>query len=103
MRLQEGTPTVFSAGLDLPTMSKFSRPQMEEWFAEFSDTLEDIALSPLVVITAISGHAPAGGAVLAAMTDYRVAQQGNFLIGLNETRVVTFSHLHLQSGWPACP
>lgn len=53
----------------------------------FLDTMEEMATSPLVVISAISGHAPAGGAVIAAMTDYRIAQQGNFPIGLNEARV----------------
>lgn len=68
-------------------MSTFTRPQMEDWFEEFTNTMEDLALSPLVVIAAISGHAPAGGAVIATMTDYRIAQEGKFLIGLNEVRV----------------
>jgi enoyl-CoA hydratase/carnithine racemase len=39
------------------------------------------------VIAALSGHAPAGGAVLALQCDYRIGIHGNFKIGLNEVQV----------------
>jgi enoyl-CoA hydratase/carnithine racemase len=46
-----------------------------------------LCLTRLLSITAISGHAPAGGAVLSLTSDYRIATQGKFKIGLNETQV----------------
>ncbi len=39
------------------------------------------------VVAALAGHSPAGGAVLAAHCDYRVAADGTFKIGFNEVRV----------------
>ena len=38
-------------------------------------------------ITAISGHSPAGGCVLAICADYRVMAEGEYIIGLNEVPV----------------
>jgi len=43
--------------------------------------------SDLLTIAAISGLSPAGGAVLALTTDYRLMAQGNYGIGLNEVAV----------------
>eukprot|EP01126_Amoeba_proteus_P040461 TRINITY_DN4317_c0_g1_i3.p1 TRINITY_DN4317_c0_g1~~TRINITY_DN4317_c0_g1_i3.p1 ORF type:complete len:187 (+),score=37.79 TRINITY_DN4317_c0_g1_i3:412-972(+) len=68
-------------------MVQFSREQMERWWREFTDTLEILATSRLITLAGITGHAPAGGTVLFLMTDYRIAQNGNFLLGLNETQV----------------
>jgi enoyl-CoA hydratase/carnithine racemase len=39
------------------------------------------------VVAAITGHSPAGGAVLALFCDYRVMAEGPFKIGLNEVQV----------------
>jgi enoyl-CoA hydratase/carnithine racemase len=38
-------------------------------------------------VAAITGHAPAGGTVLALFCDYRVMAEGDYKIGLNETQV----------------
>jgi len=46
-----------------------------------------LSLTRLISITAITGHAPAGGAVLSITSDYRFATGGNFKIGLNEVQV----------------
>ena len=42
---------------------------------------------PKIIFSAISGHSPAGGTVLAIMTDYRIMNQGKYFIGLNEVAV----------------
>src|SRR5204863_7790743 len=46
-----------------------------------------LARSPIPIAAAITGHSPAGGAVLAIMCDYRVMARGPFKIGLNEVQV----------------
>src|SRR5574337_101175 len=42
---------------------------------------------PIPMVAAITGHSPAGGAVLALFCDYRVMAEGSFRIGLNEVQV----------------
>jgi enoyl-CoA hydratase/carnithine racemase len=80
-------PGVFSAGLDLPFLSSLPRNQFQDWFRDFTDCLSEMSNTRLTTVAAISGHAPAGGAVLALTTDYRIMAQGNFGIGLNEVNV----------------
>jgi enoyl-CoA hydratase/carnithine racemase len=38
-------------------------------------------------VAAITGHAPAGGTVIALVCDYRIAAQGEFKLGVNEVQV----------------
>jgi enoyl-CoA hydratase/carnithine racemase len=49
--------------------------------------LQAIASSPVPIVAAITGHAPAGGTVLALFCDYRIMAQGDFKLGLNEVVV----------------
>ena len=54
------------------------------------------------MVTAISGHSPAGGCVLAICSDYRVMAEGSFIIGLNEIPVgiiVPDSIFNMYSFW----
>ena len=54
------------------------------------------------MITAISGHSPAGGCVLALCSDYRVMAEGKYIIGLNEVPVgiiVPQTIFHLYAFW----
>ncbi len=58
----------------------------------FFDAARALAGSPVPVVAAITGHAPAGGCVLALCCDYRVMAKSTdpakpFRIGLNETQV----------------
>lgn len=86
-----GQPEIFSAGLDVPELMSFERPQMIEFWIEFMTLLRCIALSPIPIVAAITGHSPAGGAVIALPCDYRIMAQGSkkgpFKIGLNEVQV----------------
>jgi 3,2-trans-enoyl-CoA isomerase len=85
--LLSGTPGMFSGGLDVPELIEMDSAAMARFWRDFIDLLRRIALSPLPIVAAITGHSPAGGAVLAIYCDQRVAAQGNFKIGLNEVRV----------------
>lgn len=82
-----GKPGMLSAGLDVAAMLKLDRPGIVAFFTDFFDLLASIAASPIPIATAITGHAPAGGAVLAILSDYRVMAEGNYRIGLNEVEV----------------
>jgi len=82
-----GTDGMFSAGLDIPALLKLDRTAMREFWKEFIGLLRTIATSSVPIAAALTGHAPAGGAVLAIFCDTRIAAQGNFKIGLNEVRV----------------
>ena len=63
------------------------RPAIEAFWRAFFELTRALAASPVPVVAALSGHAPAGGAVLAIHCDYRIAARGNFKIGLNEVAV----------------
>jgi enoyl-CoA hydratase/carnithine racemase len=49
--------------------------------------MEALAGSEIPVAAAITGHSPAGGAVLSLFCDWRVMADGPFVIGLNEVQV----------------
>lgn len=82
-----GRPGMFSGGLDVPELLPQPRPAIEAFWLEFFRLSHALASSPVPVVAALSGHAPAGGAVLAIHCDYRMAARGNFRIGLNEVAV----------------
>lgn len=82
-----GSPGMFSAGLDVPVLLKLDRPAMDAVWRDFYALLKGLASSPIPVAAAITGHAPAGGTVLALFCDWRVAAQGNFKVGLSEVQV----------------
>lgn len=82
-----GRPGMFSGGLDVPALIDCKRPEIEGFWQQFFLLMCRLASCPVPVIAALSGHAPAGGAVLALQCDYRIAAEGNFKIGLNEVQV----------------
>lgn len=81
---QEG---VFSAGLDIIELMQLDRDGMKTFWTSFFELLETVACSNIPIAAAITGHSPAGGAVIFMLCDYRVMSRGDFLTGLNETRV----------------
>jgi enoyl-CoA hydratase/carnithine racemase len=77
--------------------------RLGELWREYSELCRTIAASPIPIVAAITGHAPAGGAVLATFCDYRVmARSGDpakpFRIGLNETQVGLIVPPEIQTG-----
>jgi enoyl-CoA hydratase/carnithine racemase len=82
-----GQPGMFSAGLDVKSLMSLDRENMAAFWESFISLMGTIACSSIPVATAITGHAPAGGAVLCIASDYRVMGRGQYKIGLNETRV----------------
>jgi 3,2-trans-enoyl-CoA isomerase len=82
-----GAPGMFSAGLDVPHLLTLDRGGIRAMWHEFYALLRRLARSPLPVVAAITGHSPAGGAVLTLYCDARVMAEGDFRIGVNEVRV----------------
>lgn len=85
--LLSGRQGMFSAGLDVPALIALDRDAMSEFWGGFFDLCAAIARAPIPVAAAVTGHAPAGGAVLAMLCDYRVMARGAYRIGLNEVQV----------------
>jgi enoyl-CoA hydratase/carnithine racemase len=78
---------MFSAGLDVPALLELDREGVRDTWKSFHYLLRSIAFSPVPTVAAITGHAPAGGAVLSLFADYRVMADGPYKIGLNEVEV----------------
>ena len=82
-----GAPGRFSGGLDVPLLLSLDRPAMATLWRDFYALLGAIAGSQIPIVAAITGHAPAGGTVLALFCDYRIMADGDYKIGLNEVQV----------------
>lgn len=82
-----GQPGMFSGGLDVPELLPLPRSAIREFWELFFGLMRTVADSPVPMVAAITGHSPAGGAVIAVHCDYRVAAEGDFKIGFNEVRV----------------
>ena len=82
-----GHSGMFSAGLDVPALLHLDRPAMGSFWTGFVGLCEALARSPIPIVAAITGHSPAGGAVLTLYCDYRIMARGAFRIGLNEVQV----------------
>lgn len=82
-----GTPGWFSGGLDVPLLLTLDRAAMAGIWRDFYGLLRALACSPIPIVAAITGHAPAGGTVLSLFCDWRVVAEGDWRIGLNEVQV----------------
>ena len=61
-----GAPGMFSAGLDVPHLMQLDRDALEQAWRGFFRVCQALASSPVPSVAAITGHSPAGGAVLTA-------------------------------------
>jgi len=82
-----GRAGLFSAGLDVPLFVGLERARVRDAWRDFFALLRALSGAPVPVAAALTGHAPAGGCVLALACHWRVLAQGAFKIGLNEVAV----------------
>lgn len=82
-----GRPGMFSAGLDVPLFVQLDRAGARAAWRGFLDLMQALVVTPIPLACALTGHAPAGGCVLAFCSHWRVMAQGGFKIGLNEVAV----------------
>ena len=84
--LASAHPKLFCPGLDLVALFEYNRAAMERFLARFLEMTRALFAFPKPVVAALSGHAVAGGCVLALTADHRLLRRGA-QIGLNEVRV----------------
>lgn len=82
-----GQPGLFSAGIDVREVAAASAEPLRRFIDEFFKLQERLARCPIPIVAAITGHCPAGGAVLTLYCDYRIMARGAFHIGLNEVQL----------------
>jgi len=82
-----GRDGMFCAGIDVPELLGQERESIHRFWSLLFSAARTLAASPVPVVAALSGHSPAGGAVLAAHCDYRIGAEGSFKIGFNEVQV----------------
>jgi enoyl-CoA hydratase len=85
--LASAHPKLFSPGLDLVTLLEYDRAAMERFMRLFAEAVWALYALPKPVVAAVSGHAVAGGCILALTADYRVLRRGGVQLGLNEVKV----------------
>lgn len=98
----QGKEGFFTSGLDLITLFQYDESQMRLFWDNFIQLVEELVSFPKPFISAVTGHSPAGGCVLALCSDYRVMASGEYIIGLNEVPVgiiVPSSIFELYSFW----
>ena len=103
--LLSGAPGLFSGGLDLVELAALDDPGMVRFVQTFFRVLETLARSPIPIAVGLTGHAPAGGTVLALYCDRRIMARGEYLLGFSEAKIgivmprAILSVMELRLGW----
>ena len=82
-----GAGRSFSAGVDLRRITSEPVEYIGEFLVALSLAFHAVFQYPGPTVAAINGHAIAGGFVLAAACDHRIAANGGARLGLSELRV----------------
>lgn len=97
-----GKENFFSAGLDLIELYNYNEDDAKDFWHLFLNFVAEITAFKKPLISAINGHSPAGGCVIALACDARVMAEGKYIIGLNEVPVgiiVPNSIFNLYAFW----
>jgi enoyl-CoA hydratase len=99
--LASDSPSVFCAGFDVQEVFAYDRPRMSGFFTRFVHTFERLRTLPKPVVCALTGHAYAGGAILALSADLRLmAEQA--LIAVNEVDLAVSLPMAMIAALGAC-
>ena len=82
-----GRPGCYSAGLDLKLLPTLPPADLRATLVTFGRTMLRIFTFPIPTVAAVTGHAVAGGAMLAFACDLRWVADGPFRIHLNEVAI----------------
>ncbi|MCL4848455.1 MAG: enoyl-CoA hydratase/isomerase family protein [Acidobacteria bacterium] len=85
--LASASTRLFSGGFDVAEVFPLERAAMAAFFDRFVGLFEALRGLPKPTVAAVSGHAYAGGAILALACDFRVMADGEFGFALNEVNL----------------
>ncbi len=77
----------FSIGFDIPQLFELTKEDFRVFYRAFNQVCADLYTLPKPTVAAITGHAIAGGCILALCCDYRFIAAGRKLMGLNEIKL----------------
>ena len=82
-----GQGKIFSAGVDLKRLSEGGADYIRQFLPALHKLYDAVFFHPKPVVTAVNGHAVAGGAVLACCADRRIMARESGRIGVTEMLV----------------
>lgn len=85
--LLTGKGRMFSAGVDLRRIVEGGADYVHQFLPALSEAFLAIFEHPGPVVAAVNGHALAGGTIIAAACDVRLAAEGSAQLGVTELRV----------------
>lgn len=85
--LQSTNDKFFSIGFHIPQLFELTRVEFRIFYHTFNQFCIDLYTFPKPTVAAITGHAIAGGCILALCCDYRFIAEGRKLMGLNEVKL----------------
>ncbi|MCP4601566.1 MAG: enoyl-CoA hydratase/isomerase family protein [Proteobacteria bacterium] len=77
----------FSIGFDIPELFELNRKEFEHFFRAVNNACLDLYILSKPTVVAITGHATAGGCIMALCCDYRFISEGRKFMGLNEIKL----------------
>ena len=77
----------FAIGFDIPELIELSKKEFKIFYQSYNQLCLDLYSFPKPTIAALTGHAIAGGCILALCCDYRFIAEGRKLMGLNEVKL----------------
>ena len=102
--ISSSIPNIFSAGIDIKKELYQPNPKrLSEFWCSFQQLFLDIYGLPGTTISAVNGHAPAGGCMLSLACDYRIMiNNPKSRIGYNESKLgmTAPSYVYLFSSPP---
>jgi enoyl-CoA hydratase/carnithine racemase len=85
--LSSANEKFFSIGFDIPQLVELEQKDFAFFYRAFNRLCLDLYRFPKPTAAAITGHATAGGCILALCCDYRFIAEGKKLMGLNEIKL----------------
>lgn len=85
----------FSIGFDIPKLFQFTKEEFSNFYSNFNRLCLQLYTFSKPTVALVTGHATAGGCILALCCDYRFISKGRKFMGLNEI------HLGVPIPYPA--